>query len=297
MSDAGFMQALDRVNFLVSQKLDTLLAVPDGPESWLFEAMRYSALSGGKGFRSLLCHASAAIFDVDEHRAARVAAAIECIHCYSLIHDDLPSMDDDDMRRNKPSLHIAYDEATSILAGDALQALAYEILADEATHASPDVRLELVAQLAKATGMHGMVGGQMIDMLSPNLELDAGGLTRLQKMKTGALIGFAVEAGAILGNASAEQRQALLGYSHDVGLAFQIADDVLDVRGSSNDMGKTIGKDAQQNKTTFASLLGVGRAHDQASLLIEQAVAHLDIFDDRADVLRQAAAFVIHRDS
>ena len=201
------------------------------------------------------------------------------------------------MRRNKPSLHIAYDEATAILAGDALQALAFEILADEATHSSPEIRLELIAGLAKAVGMHGMVGGQSIDMLSPHLELDAGGLTRLQKMKTGALIRFAVEAGAILGEASREQRQALVGYAHDVGLAFQISDDVLDVRGQPGQLGKTIGKDAAQNKATFASLLGVNRADDQARSLVEQATGYLDIFDTRGDALRQAAEFVIHRNS
>ena len=297
MAETGFDEMLKRVNSLVRQKLDGLLSIPDGPESWLFEAMRYTALSGGKGFRPVLCFASAKLFDVDDHRAARVAAAVECVHCYSLIHDDLPSMDDDDMRRNKPSLHIAYDEATAILAGDALQALAFEILADEATHSSPEIRLELIAGLAKAVGMPGMVGGQSIDMLSPHLELDAGGLTRLQKMKTGALIRFAVEAGAILGEASREQRQALVGYAHDVGLAFQISDDVLDVRGQPGQLGKTIGKDAAQNKATFASLLGVNRADDQARSLVEQATGYLDIFDTRGDALRQAAEFVIHRNS
>ncbi len=294
---SGFDKQLSRVSFLVSQKLDTILAVPDGPESWLFEAMRYTALSGGKGFRPFLCHAAASLFEVKEESSVRVAAAIECMHCYSLIHDDLPSMDNDAMRRGKPSLHIAYDEATAILAGDALQSLAFELLSDEATHDSPHVRVALVAGLAKAAGMHGMVGGQTIDMLSPGLTLDAGGLTRLQKMKTGALIAFAVDAGAILGGASNEQRHALAGYAHDVGLAFQIADDVLDVQGSQSKTGKTLGKDAAQEKVTFASLLGVTRAREQANLLVEQAVSHIDIFGPEADALQQAAEFVIGRDS
>ena len=189
--------AVDRV----TEQLEALLAVPDGPEKQLFEAMRYSALDGGKGFRPFLVLATAKLFKVTEAHAVRAAAAVECVHCYSLIHDDLPAMDDDDMRRGRPSLHKAYDEATAILAGDALLTLAFELLADEATHADAEVRARLVAGLAKAAGMRGMVGGQMMDMLSPDLALDAGGLTRLQKMKTGALISFAVEAGAALGKA------------------------------------------------------------------------------------------------
>jgi len=279
----------------VTALLDDLLALPDGPEKKLIEAMRYSALAGGKGFRPYLSYAVARLFEVEEASAIRAAAAVEAVHCYSLVHDDLPAMDDDDMRRGKPSLHKAYDEATAILAGDALLTLAFEILADEATDADAGKRVELVSAMAKAAGMHGMVGGQMIDLQSPELDLDAGGLTRLQKMKTGALIGFAVEAGAILGGADAAQRQALNGYAHDIGLAFQIADDVLDVEESDATLGKTAGKDAASGKVTFAFLLGVERARDQAGLLVEQAIDHLAIFGERADSLRQAAAFVIQR--
>ena len=279
----------------VSAVLDTLLNIPDGPESWLVEAMRYSVLDGGKGFRPFLCTASAALFEVDEARALRAAAAIEAVHCYSLIHDDLPCMDDDDMRRGRPSLHKAYDEATAILAGDALLTLAFEILSDEATHADAEIRMKLVSHLARAAGMKGMVGGQTIDMLSPDLKLDAGSLTRLQKMKTGALISYAVEAGAVLGRASDAQHHALVNYAHDIGLAFQIADDVLDVEGSEADLGKTAGKDAQDGKVTFASLLGVSRAREQVGLLVTQAINHLDIFGPQADALRQAAEFVIAR--
>ena len=281
----------------VAAFFDTLLQLPDGPESRLIEAMRYTMLSDGKGFRPYLSYAAAQLFNVDEVSAIRVAAAVEAVHCYSLIHDDLPAMDDDDMRRGKASLHVAFDEATAILAGDALLTLAFEILADEATHQEMNKRLELVTALARAAGMQGMVGGQMIDLQSPQLDLDAGGLTRLQKMKTGALIGFALEAGAILGDADEAQRHALTGYAYDVGLAFQIADDVLDVDAKSADLGKTVGKDAADGKVTFASLLGTERARDQAGLLVEQAINHLALFGDDANGLRQAAEFVIKRHS
>ena len=276
---------------------DTLLQLPNGPESRLIEAMRYTVLSEGKGFRPYLAYAAAQLFNVDEGSAIRVAAAVEAVHCYSLIHDDLPAMDDDDMRRGKPSLHVAFDEATAILAGDALLTLAFEILADEAAHKEISKRLELVTALARAAGMQGMVGGQMIDLQSPQLDLDAGGLTRLQKMKTGALIAFALEAGAILGGADEAERHALTGYAHDIGLAFQIADDVLDVDAKSADLGKTAGKDAADGKVTFASLLGTERARDQADLLVKQAISHLTVFGEVANGLRQAAEFVIARHS
>ena len=294
-SMSSFDTAREKAVTGVTAVLDTILHIPDGPESRLVDAMRYSALDGGKGFRPFLCTASAALFDVDEAHALRVAAAIEAVHCYSLIHDDLPCMDDDDMRRGRPSLHKAYDEATAILAGDALLTLAFDILADEATHEEAEIRIKLVSGLSRSVGMSGMVGGQTIDMLSPELKLDAGSLTRLQKMKTGALISYAVEAGTILGKAGEAQHHALLNYAHDIGLAFQIADDVLDVEGIEADLGKTAGKDAQDGKVTFASLLGVERAREQARLLVTQAINHLDIFGPQADALRQAAEFVIQR--
>ena len=297
MSSSAFETARRDAVEKVSRGLDALLALPDGPERQLIEAMRYAALEGGKGFRPFLCLASSALFKVGEEAAIRIAMAVECVHCYSLVHDDLPAMDDDDMRRGKASTHKAFDEATAILAGDALLTLAFDILADAQTHKDGDIRAALVAHLARAAGMQGMVGGQMMDLLSPDLELDAGGLTRLQKMKTGALISFAAEAGAILGKADDAQRQALVNYAHDVGLAFQIADDVLDVAANAEALGKTPGKDAQSGKQTFASLLGVTRARDQARLLVAQAVQHLDGFGAEADALRQAAEFVIQRES
>lgn len=292
---SGFQNVLEEAAGRVTKTLDSLLVVPDGHEGRLYEAMRYAALGGGKGFRPFLCMASADIFDVAETATERAASAIECIHCYSLTHDDLPCMDDDDMRRGKPSLHKAFDEATAVLAGDALMSLAFEILSDEATHAHATVRLELVAGLARASGMQGMVGGQMIDMTAAQDALDAGGLTRLQKMKTGALISYAVDAGAILGNAEASERQALASFAHDIGLAYQIADDVLDVVGDPALLGKTAGKDIAQEKSTFVSLLGVERAREQALQLSQQAVGYLDIFGERAGLLRDAATFVIQR--
>ena len=281
----------------VDKLLHDLLAVPGRVEGKIVEAMRYSILGGGKRFRAFLCCASANLFDVDPHHAARTAAAIECVHTYSLIHDDLPCMDDDDMRRGKPSLHRAYDEAIAVLAGDALLTLAFEILVDEQTHPRKAVRLDLIAGLAKAAGAQGMVGGQVFDMLSPELELDAGGLTHLQQMKTGALIRFSVEAGAVLGGATTEQRQALVSYANDIGLAFQIADDLLDIRKTSKELGKTAGKDAASGKVTFVSLLGEERANAQAEVLVEQAIAHLSGFGDAAQPLREAAKFVILRDN
>ena len=293
----GFQKLLQHAAGQVNTTLDRLLAVPDGHEVRLYEAMRYTALGDGKGFRSFLCLAAAQIFDAPEPAAIRVASAIECIHCYSLIHDDLPCMDDDDVRRGKPALHKAFDEATAILAGDALISLAFEILTDEATHDTVSTRLDLVTGLARASGMQGMVGGQMIDMMAARDRLDAGGLTRLQKMKTGALISFAVDAGAVLGGADANERHSLAGFAHDIGLAYQIADDVLDIEGDADILGKSVGKDTAQGKSTFVSLLGVERAREQALQLSHQAVGYLDAFGERADLLRGAAAFVIQRRS
>ena len=290
----GFETIQARAISLVEKTLDELLSLPDGPEARVVEAMRYAALGGGKRFRPFLSVAVADLLGAPLEAVGRAAAAIECVHCYSLIHDDLPVMDDDDMRRGKPSLHRAFDEATAILAGDALLTLAFEVLTDAATHENADIRLELISGLARAAGMQGMVGGQTIDMLSPDMQLDAGGLTRLQKMKTGALIGFAVDAGALMGRARAEQRHALANYAHDIGLAFQIADEVLDVTGG-DEIGKSPGKDMRQNKVTFATLLGVERAEEQARQLVTQAINHLDIFGPDADPLRQAAEFVISR--
>ncbi len=217
------------------------------------------------------------------------------VHAYSLVHDDLPAMDDSDLRRGRPTCHKEFDEATAVLAGDGLLTAAFEVLAHPDTHSDPAVRCELVAALAAAAGAAGMVGGQMIDLIAERQALDIGAITRLQRMKTGALIAFACEAGAILAKAPAEPRIALRGYAHDLGLAFQIADDLLDVEGSAAETGKPVGADAAAGKATFVSILGVGRARAQAELLIRQAVAHLDLFGGRAELLREAARFVISR--
>ena len=280
---------------LTDSIIDRLLQVPPGLEARVYEAMRYSALAPGKRLRPLLVLASAQLFGVAPNSALQVAAAIEMVHAYSLIHDDLPAMDDSDLRRGRPTCHKAFDEATAVLAGDGLLTMAFEVLSHPDTHGSPAVRCELVAALAAAAGAAGMVGGQMIDLIAETQTLELGAITRLQRMKTGALIAFACEAGAILAKASHEQRTALRGYAHDLGLAFQIADDLLDVEGSAAETGKPVGADAAAGKATFVSILGVERARAQAELLINQAVAHLDLFGQRAELLRQVARFVIDR--
>jgi farnesyl diphosphate synthase len=277
--------------------IERLLAVPAGLESRVYEAMRYSALAPGKRLRPLLALAGARLFGVARSSALQVAAAIEMVHAYSLIHDDLPAMDDSDLRRGRPTCHKRFDEATAVLAGDGLLTMAFEVLAHYDTHGDPAVRIELVAALAAAAGAAGMVGGQMIDLIAERQPLDIGAITRLQRMKTGALIAFSCEAGAILAKASDESRTALRGYAHDLGLAFQIADDLLDVEGSAAETGKPVGADAAAGKATFVSILGVERARAQAGLLVDQAVAHLDLFEQRAELLRQVAQFVVNRSS
>ena len=279
----------------VSEMLDRLLKMGDGREARLIEAMRYSSLAGGKRIRPFMVTASARLFAVAESCALRVAAAVEMVHCYSLVHDDLPAMDDDDLRRGQPTCHIRFDEATAILAGDALLTRAFEVLADIPTHPDPQVRSQLVLALARAAGADGMVGGQMLDLLAEKASLDVPEITRLQRMKTGALIAFACEAGAILGKAAEPARHALRAYAHDLGLAFQIADDLLDVEGTAAEVGKKTGKDAAAGKATFVSLLGVERAKAQAQMLAEQAGRHLEMFDEKADYLRELARFVVNR--
>ncbi len=288
--------ALSEVSAEVDRRFDHLLAIPDDPRADLYRAMRHAAIGGGKRLRPLLVYATAQLFGVDRDCAGRAAIAIECIHVYSLIHDDLPAMDDDDLRRGKPTVHKVYSEATAILAGDCLHALAFEVLADVATHADPFVRAELVLDLARAAGPTGMAGGQMMDIEAEKASFDLPTITRLQAMKTGALIASSVEAGAILGKAPAEARTSLRGYARDIGLAFQIADDLLDYEGEEEKMGKRVGKDQSAGKETFLSLLGVDRAREQAKLLVEQAVAHLQFFGPEADLLRDIARYTLERD-
>ena len=279
----------------VNEVLDELLEAGDGPEVRVVEAMRYSALNGGKRIRPFLVTASADLFNVDRPSALRAAAAIEMVHCYSLIHDDLPAMDDDDLRRGKAACHIEFDEATAILAGDALLTKAFEVLADDRTHGNSTVRAELILVLAKAAGDAGMVGGQMLDLVAKDHALNMPEITRLQRMKTGALIAVSCEAGAIMGRASEKAHHALHAYAHDVGLAFQIADDLLDVEGDEEEVGKKTGKDAAAGKATFVSLLGRERARAQAGLLADQAAMHLDLFEEKGKLLRDLAYFVVSR--
>jgi farnesyl diphosphate synthase len=296
LSDStDYSSAMDFTVRSVERVMDRLLPRGNEAEARLFEAMRYSVLGGGKRLRAFFVMAGATLFGVSTQAALRVAAAVEFVHAYSLIHDDLPAMDDDDFRRGQPSCHKRFDEATAILAGDALQALAFDVLAHEDTHGDPAVRVQLVSGLAQAIGPHGMVGGQMVDMDAEGKALSLGEITRLQRLKTGALISFACGAGASLGKASEPARHALVAYAHDVGLAFQIADDLLDVEGRQEETGKTPGKDRVVGKATFVSLLGLERARDQASLLADQAGRHLDMFGDRAELLKQAARFVVDR--
>ena len=229
-------------------------------------------------------------------RAIRVGLAVECIHVYSLVHDDLPCMDDDDLRRGKPTLHRAFDECTAVLAGDSLHALAFEILADEATHDDPFVRAELVSTLARASGPDGMAGWQMMDLMAQGGALDLAAVTRLQQLKTGALIGCCLESAAIMGRVPPEGRTGLRGYARDIGLAFQIADDLLDHEGSEEKAGKRVGKDHAAGKETFVSLLGPERARQQAHALVDQAIQHLHSYGAEADLLRAVARFAVERD-
>ena len=279
----------------VTQMLDELLPQDTGPEKRLMQAVRYAALMGGKRVRPFLTIHTAALFGVEADCALRTAASIEMVHCYSLIHDDLPAMDDDDLRRGQPTCHIKFDEATAILAGDTLLTAAFEVLAEEDTHQDAKVRVELVQALAKASGAVGMVGGQMMDLVAHEHDFDMNEIARLQRMKTGGLIDFACMSGAILGKATPSARQHIHGYAHDLGLAFQIADDLLDVLGTEEDVGKRTGKDAEQGKATFVSLMGVDGARAQALRLRDQAIEHLESFAKKADPLRDMAQFVVNR--
>jgi farnesyl diphosphate synthase len=297
MDAAVILDALNERADTVEACLDVLLPEADGLEAPLFDAMRYATLGGGKRLRGFLVMEVAALFGVAETCAARVAASVEMLHAYSLVHDDLPAMDNDDLRRGKPSTHKAFGEATAILAGDALQARAFEVLAEPDTHSDPAARVELVLALGHAAGGRGMAGGQMIDMAAEGRALTLPEISRMHALKTGRLIQYAAEAGAILGRAPAHVRSQVAAYGRDLGAAFQIADDVLDASSTEAELGKTVGKDEAAGKATFVSLLGVKRAAMQAHMLSEQAATHLEHFGEAADRLRALAHWVVSRKS
>jgi len=297
LSELSVKQALTGFADTMTGTLEALLPLPAGPEGKLYDAMRYSALGSGKFIRPYIVRTSALIFGVPETRYLRAGAAVEMVHAYSLIHDDLPAMDDDDMRRGRPSCHIAFDDATAILAGDALLTLAFEILAGADTHPDPQVRSDLVATLAARSGGSGMVGGQMIDLESEHAAVDAALIARLETMKTGALIAYSSAAGALLGGAGTEAVNALETFGFELGLAFQITDDLLDVEGDEDDVGKKVGKDAEAGKATFVSALGVDGARHEARRVTDRALSRLDSFGTRADELRSVAEFVLARNT
>ena len=291
--ESALGEAADAVN----RTLDRLVPPVDGAERRVVEAMRYALMGGGKRIRPFLVLNSARLFDVPEIGALRTAAAIEMVHSYSLVHDDLPAMDNADLRRGRPSVHRQFDEATAILAGDGLLTQSFEVLADAETHANPLVRSELVLALAQAAGAAGMVGGQMIDLEAQHAKLDLAAITKLQRLKTGAIIRFSCEAGAILASAPTKERRALQLYAEDLGLAFQIADDLLDVESSAAVTGKPVGQDQAAGKATFVAVLGVDEARRQAKAIADRAASHLAGFEERADLLCEMAQFVVNRRS
>ncbi|MEL6245757.1 MAG: polyprenyl synthetase family protein [Pseudomonadota bacterium] len=275
--------------------LDQLIPAAGGPEADLMRAMRHAALANGKRMRPFYVLETGALFDAPQKSLLRTAAALECVHTYSLVHDDLPCMDDDDYRRGQPTVHKAFDEQTAVLAGDALLTLAFKILANRDTHPDGSIRAYLIERLADAAGAQGMVGGQMIDMLGVEHVRDLNTITRMQRLKTGALIGYAMDAGAIVGGASEHERNALAGFAADLGLAYQIADDLLDVDGDIDDVGKATGKDQAAGKANFVTLLGADGARERVRLLAAQSKEHLAIFRNRADILLQSVDFVLDR--
>ncbi|MGB3470239.1 MAG: farnesyl diphosphate synthase [Erythrobacter sp.] len=291
-------EGLKRVQQEVDSVFDAFLPVPNDTRARLVEAMRYAAIGGGKRVRPFLVVSTAELFGVNRTSALNAGTAVEAIHVYSLIHDDLPCMDDDDLRHGKATLHNEFDEATAVLAGDSLHALAFEILADSGTSADPFTRSELIATLGAASGMNGMAGGQMMDMVADEegVDYDLHTITRLQQLKTGALLAASVEMGAILGKVPPEGRAHLRAYSRDIGLAFQIADDLLDVEGDQEKAGKALRKDEEQGKQTFVTLMGADKAREQARALVDQAIAHLGSHGSEADMLRALARFIVERD-
>ena len=287
--------ALGEAAEAVDEALNSLVPVPDIDEGRLFEAIRYSLFAGGKRLRPFLVLSGADLFEVPRAWSVNTAAAIEMVHTYSLVHDDLPAMDDDDLRRGKPTCHIAFDEATAILVGDSLLTLAFEAVTMPAGHPDAAVRAELACALAQAAGADGMAGGQAIDLAAESRTLTLDEVIRLQRLKTGALFGFSCEAGAILAGEDGAARKALRDYAACIGLAFQIADDLLDHEGTEADLGKAVGKDAAAGKATFVGLLGAEEARWRAEALVDDAIAALSAFDEKAAPLRAVARYIVER--
>lgn len=314
---SDLQQAMGQVSEMLEERLQVLLQPPasdrnilafnarpgtqknvekaEDDTSTVLKAMRYSSLSGGKRLRPFLAVVSSSLFGVSKDSALNAASAIELIHTYSLVHDDLPAMDNDALRRGKPSCHVAFGEAAAILAGDGLLTYAFQILADKKTHSDPGVRCELITALSQASGHFGMVEGQMMDMESENETLQPDEIIRLQRLKTGELFAVSCETGAILGKAPNMMRSVIRAYAHDIGLAFQITDDLLDAEGTRTKVGKEVNKDKIAGKATMVSVLGKDRAREHAKILADQAISHLAVFDKRADLLRELAKFVINR--
>ncbi len=279
----------------VNAALDSYIPRSSDSDGRLFDAMRYSTLAGGKRLRPFLVLNSAALFEVPRDWAMPSAAAIEMVHTYSLVHDDLPAMDDDDLRRGQPTCHKKFDDATAILAGDTLLTLAFELIAAPDSHPDPAVRAEIVHQLAVAAGGSGMAGGQMMDLAAEESNFDLAAVTRLQRRKTGALFHFCCQAGAVLARREGAEREALGRYAENIGLAFQIADDLLDLEGTEADLGKAVHKDAAAGKATLVDLLGLEEARRRAAQLAEDAVAELEPFGKKADLLRDVARYIVAR--
>jgi farnesyl diphosphate synthase len=286
---AASVQAVDSV-------LERVLPQPHGAQARVQEAMRYATFAGGKRIRPFLVLHSARLFGVDDAHALRAGAAIEALHTYSLVHDDLPCMDDDGLRRGRPTTHIAFDEMTAVLAGDALLTIAFEILSDAATHPDPQVRVNLIARLAEAAGHDGMIGGQIIDMLAGE-KFGLNEVRNLQRLKTGQLFEFSCEAGPILGKASAEDRKRLRDYAHELGLVFQITDDLLDVTSTAEKTGKAVGKDAEMGKATLVTLLGVEGARAEAEKRAKAAIAALEPHAARSPELSGLPLFLLDREA
>ncbi len=301
MSDF-FLQSLAGTADAVEKCLDGLLAEERLPDeiarpARLLDAMRYSALSGGKRLRPFLFVQTVALFGGDAAKALRAASALECVHCYSLIHDDLPAMDDDDLRRGRPTVHKAFDEATAILAGDALLTYAFDIMADIETHPDPDIRLKLTSGLAKAAGIGGMAGGQMLDLAAEGRQQSDDAIRLMQSMKTGALIRFGCEGGAVYSGASSKDVANLRKFGEIVGLAFQLADDLLDIEGDAAIVGKATGKDSAHGKATLVSLHGVDWTRKTLKTLVEDSESALSAYGEKADLLRLTARYIANRRS